>query len=147
MSDGGYSTHQDQFDKFQLNFYTFASYVDDDAKEKLQSFSNLTGEESYQSRDLEKVFYYFVRKFYHLGNSWSDDFILPSFQASQQVAKHLYGIKVQPTTLLPKQIGNMYTASLYAALASVLYNKHDSLVSPEPLNYLLNCSVSTVLES
>lgn len=60
--------------------------------------------------------------------------ILPNFQASQQVAKHLYDIKVQPSTLLPKQIGNMYTASLYAALASVIYNKHDSLVS---LMYLL----------
>ena len=57
-------------------------------------------------------------------------FFLPNFQTSQQVAKHLYDIKVQPSTLLPKQIGNMYTASLYAALASVLYNKHDSLVSP-----------------
>ena len=52
-----------------------------------------------------------------------------NFQASQQVAKHLYDIKVQPSTLLPKQIGNMYTASLYAALASVIYNKHNSLVS------------------
>ncbi|CAD6224166.1 unnamed protein product [Miscanthus lutarioriparius] len=83
------------------DFMRNCSSVDDDAKEKLQSFSNLTGEESYQSRDLEK--------------------------ASQQVAKHLYDIKVQPSTLLPKQIGNMYTASLYAALASVLYNKHDSL--------------------
>uniref|UniRef100_J3MUY6 Hydroxymethylglutaryl-CoA synthase n=1 Tax=Oryza brachyantha TaxID=4533 RepID=J3MUY6_ORYBR len=77
------------------------SSVDNDAKEKLQPFANLTSEESYQSRDLEK--------------------------ASQQVAKHLYDIKVQPSTLLPKQIGNMYTASLYAALASVIYNKHDSL--------------------
>ncbi|NP_001140749.1 Hydroxymethylglutaryl-CoA synthase-like [Zea mays] len=93
---------QKSFARLYYNdFMRNCSYVDDDAKEKLQSFSNLTGEESYQSRDLEK--------------------------ASQQVAKHLYGIKVQPTTLLPKQIGNMYTASLYAALASVLYNKHDSL--------------------
>lgn len=80
---------------------------------------------------MEKVFYHFVRKFYHVGNLWSDEFFLPTFQASQQVAKHLYDIKVQPSTLLPKQIGNMYTASLYAALASVLYNKHDSLVSPK----------------
>lgn len=62
----------------------------------------------------------------------SDEIFLPTLQASQQVAKHLYDIKVQPSTLLPKQIGNMYTASLYAALASVLYNKHDSLVSPKP---------------
>ncbi|KAL6845982.1 hypothetical protein ACP4OV_023430 [Aristida adscensionis] len=83
------------------DFMRNCSSIDDDAKEKLQPFSNLTGEESYQSRDLEK--------------------------ASQQVAKHLYDIKVQPSTLLPKQIGNMYTASLYAALASVLFNKNASL--------------------
>ncbi|KAM0935775.1 putative hydroxymethylglutaryl-CoA synthase [Dioscorea sansibarensis] len=48
-------------------------------------------------------------------------------QTSQQVAKHLYDAKVQPSTLLPKQAGNMYTASLYAALASVLHNKHSTL--------------------
>jgi hydroxymethylglutaryl-CoA synthase len=93
---------QKSFARLYYNdFMRNCSSVDDDAKAKLQPFSNLTGEESYQSRDLEK--------------------------ASQQVAKSLYDIKVQPSTLLPKQIGNMYTASLYAALASVLFNKHDSL--------------------
>ncbi|KAB8111376.1 hypothetical protein EE612_049013 [Oryza sativa] len=93
---------QKSFARLYYNDFTRnCSSVDNDAKEKLQPFSNLTGEESYQSRDLEK--------------------------ASQQVAKPLYDIKVQPSTLLPKQIGNMYTASLYAALASVLYNKHASL--------------------
>lgn len=49
-------------------------------------------------------------------------------QASQQVAKPLYDAKVQPTTLVPKQVGNMYTASLYAAFVSVIHNKHSSLV-------------------
>ncbi|XWS50608.1 hypothetical protein CRYUN_Cryun12cG0101200 [Craigia yunnanensis] len=49
-------------------------------------------------------------------------------QASQQIAKHLYDSKVQPSTLLPKQVGNMYTASFYAAFASLLHNKHNSLV-------------------
>nr|CAB3453995.1 unnamed protein product [Digitaria exilis] len=93
---------QKSFARLYYNdFIRNCSSIDDDAKEKLQPFSNLTGEESYQSRDLEK--------------------------ASQQVAKHLYDIKVQPSTLLPKQIGNMYTASLYAALASVLYSKNESL--------------------
>uniref|UniRef100_A0A0E0ENL5 Hydroxymethylglutaryl-CoA synthase n=1 Tax=Oryza meridionalis TaxID=40149 RepID=A0A0E0ENL5_9ORYZ len=93
---------QKSFARLYFNdFMRNCSTVDNDAKEKLQPFANLTSEESYQSRDLEK--------------------------ASQQVAKHLYDIKVQPSTLLPKQIGNMYTASLYAALASVIYNKHDSL--------------------
>jgi hydroxymethylglutaryl-CoA synthase len=49
-------------------------------------------------------------------------------QANQQAAKHTYDEKVQPSTLIPKQVGNMYTASLYAAFISLLYNKHDSLV-------------------
>ncbi|KAK9151736.1 hypothetical protein Syun_010045 [Stephania yunnanensis] len=48
---------------------------------------------------------------------------------SQQVAKHLYNEKVQPTTLLPKQVGNMYTASLYAAFASLIHEKHSALVA------------------
>uniref|UniRef100_A0A0D9XAF9 Hydroxymethylglutaryl-CoA synthase n=1 Tax=Leersia perrieri TaxID=77586 RepID=A0A0D9XAF9_9ORYZ len=97
-----YPLVQKSFARLYFNdFMRNCSSVDNDAKEKLQPFANLSSEESYQSRDLEK--------------------------ASQQVAKHMYDIKVQPSTLLPKQIGNMYTASLYAALASVIYNKHGSL--------------------
>jgi hydroxymethylglutaryl-CoA synthase len=53
-------------------------------------------------------------------------------QTSQQVAKNLYESKVQPATLIPKQGGNMYTASLYAAFASVIHNRHETLVR----NYL-----------
>lgn len=78
-----------------------ASSVDEAGKQKLEPFSSLSGDESYQNRDLEK--------------------------ASQQVAKPLYDAKVQPSTLLPKQVGNMYTASLYAAFVSVLHNKHSEL--------------------
>jgi Hydroxymethylglutaryl-coenzyme A synthase C terminal len=44
------------------------------------------------------------------------------------VAKALYDAKVGPSTLLPKQVGNMYTASLYAALLSVIHNKHATMV-------------------
>ncbi|KAK9167374.1 hypothetical protein Scep_002565 [Stephania cephalantha] len=47
-------------------------------------------------------------------------------EMSQQVAKRLYNEKVQPTTLLPKQVGNMYTASLYAAFASLIHEKHSA---------------------
>lgn len=83
------------------DFLRNASSVDGAAKEKFGPFSTLCGDESYESRDLEKV--------------------------SQQVAKPLYDAKVQPTTLLPKQVGNMYTASLYAAFASLLHNKHSEL--------------------
>ncbi|KAJ7003974.1 hypothetical protein D5086_006925 [Populus alba] len=78
-----------------------ASSIDEAAKEKLAPFSTLSGDESYQNRDLEKV--------------------------SQQVAKPLYDAKVQPTTLIPKQVGNMYTASLYAAFVSLLDNKSSEL--------------------
>ncbi|KAJ1378320.1 Thiolase-like [Sesbania bispinosa] len=61
-------------------------FVDGIAKEMLEPFAKLSGDESYQNRDLEKV--------------------------SQQVAKPQYDAKVQPTTLVPKQVGNMYTAFL-----------------------------------
>ena len=49
-------------------------------------------------------------------------------QITQQLAKPLYDAKVQPSTLIPKQVGNMYTASLYAAFISLLHNKNNSLV-------------------
>lgn len=83
------------------DFLRNASSVEKDAIEKLKPFSSLSGDESYQNRDLEKV--------------------------SQQVAKHTYDIKVQPSTLLPKQVGNMYTASLYAAFVSILHSKAGTL--------------------
>ncbi|KAK4797134.1 hypothetical protein SAY86_029460 [Trapa natans] len=83
------------------DFVRSASSVDETAKENLSPFAALTGDESYQSRDLEKV--------------------------SQQVAKPIYDAKVQPTTLVPKQVGNMYTASLYAALVSLIHSKHSTL--------------------
>jgi len=83
------------------DFLRNCSTVDEESREKLAPYTGLSSEESYQSRDLEK--------------------------ASQQVAKKLYESKVQPTTLIPKQVGNMYTASLYAAFASVIYNRHETL--------------------
>nr|DAD48051.1 TPA_asm: hypothetical protein HUJ06_017988 [Nelumbo nucifera] len=93
---------QKSFARLYFNdFLRNASSVEEVAKEKLAPFSSLSCDESYQSRDLEK--------------------------ASQQVAKNLYDAKVQPTTLLPKQVGNMYTASLYAAFASLVHNKHSTL--------------------
>ncbi|KAK8578759.1 hypothetical protein V6N13_142028 [Hibiscus sabdariffa] len=93
---------QKSFARLVFNDFTRnVSSVDDITKEKLGPFSTLTGDESYQSRDLEK--------------------------ASQQVSKPLYDAKVQPTTLIPKQVGNMYTASLYAAFASLIHNKNSEL--------------------
>ncbi|KAL4280647.1 hypothetical protein GQ457_03G020190 [Hibiscus cannabinus] len=93
---------QKSFARLVFNDFTRnVSSVDDNTKEKLGPFSTLTGDESYQSRDLEK--------------------------ASQQVSKALYDAKVQPTTLIPKQVGNMYTASLYAAFASLIHNRNSEL--------------------
>ncbi|KAG6517886.1 hypothetical protein ZIOFF_021285 [Zingiber officinale] len=98
-----YPLVQKGFARLYFNdFLRNTSVVEKDVKEKLEPFTKLSGDESYESRDLEK--------------------------ASQQVAKPLYDAKVQPSTLLPKQLGNMYTASLYAAFASVIHNKHKTLV-------------------
>ena len=44
---------------------------------------------------------------------------------------------MQPSTLIPKQVGNMYTASLYAAFASLVHNKNTSLVSFSAHKYML----------
>ncbi|WMV43783.1 hypothetical protein MTR67_037168 [Solanum verrucosum] len=93
---------QKSFGRLLYNdFLRNASSIDESARQILAPFESLTGDESYQSRDLD--------------------------EASQQVAKPLYDEKVEPTTLIPKQVGNMYTASLYAAFASLLHNKHDTL--------------------
>ncbi|AQL09921.1 Hydroxymethylglutaryl-CoA synthase [Zea mays] len=93
---------QKSFARLYYNdFLRNCSTVDGESREKLAPYAGLSSEESYQSRDLEK--------------------------ASQQVAKNLYETKVQPTTLIPKQVGNMYTASLYAALASVVHSRHETL--------------------
>lgn len=92
-------------------------------------YAGLSSEESYQSRYLEKVYkrldYW---KYLHIVKPSGADQLCCAIQASQQVAKNLYESKVQPTTLIPKQVGNMYTASLYAALASVIHNRHETLV-------------------
>ncbi|TKY55360.1 Hydroxymethylglutaryl-CoA synthase [Spatholobus suberectus] len=93
---------QKSFARLVFNdFLKNPSFVDEVAKEKLEPFATLSADESYQSRDLEK--------------------------ACQQVAKPQYDAKVQPTTLIPKQVGNMYTASLYAAFISLIHNKHSTL--------------------
>lgn len=93
---------QKSFARLMYNdFLRNASSINEEAKEKMAPFSNLSIDESYQSRDLEKV--------------------------SQQIAKPVYDEKIQPTTLIPKQIGNTYTASIYSAFVSLIHNKHSTL--------------------
>ncbi|KAJ4950407.1 hypothetical protein NE237_027239 [Protea cynaroides] len=104
-----------------VDFLRNASSVEEVGREKLASFSALSGDESYQSCDLEK--------------------------ASQQVAKQLYDTKVQPTTLLPKQVGNMNTASLYAAFASLIHNTHSSLVGKRIVMFSCGSGITTSMFS
>ncbi|KAA8539863.1 hypothetical protein F0562_026555 [Nyssa sinensis] len=95
--------------------------IEEAAREKLAPFSTLSSDESYQSRDLEKV--------------------------TQQVAKHVYDEKVLPTTLIPKQVGNMYTASPDAAFASLLYNKHSSLAGKRVIMFSYGSGLSATMFS
>lgn len=112
-----------------LHMLFLSSFVDEVAREKLAPYLSLSGDESYQSRDLEKVCWSSPRSdgcWICVTSSWF--LIVANLQATQQVAKQLYDAKVQPSTLIPKQVGNMYTASLYAAFSSLLHNKNSSLV-------------------
>ena len=59
-------------------------------------------------------------------------------QVSQQVAKKQYDEKVGPTTMLPKELGNMYCASLYAGLATLVHKKASSLVILSSLSVLVH---------
>ncbi|XP_010676575.2 hydroxymethylglutaryl-CoA synthase [Beta vulgaris subsp. vulgaris] len=113
---------QKSFARLMYNdFLRNASSISEDDKEKLSPFSNLSIDESYQSRDLEKV--------------------------AQQVAKPLYDKKVQPTTLVPKQIGNTYTASLYSALASLIHNKHSELAGKRVLMFSYGSGLTATMFS
>lgn len=113
---------QKSFARLVFNdFVKNASYIDEAAKEKLAPFSSLSNEESYQSRDLEK--------------------------ASQQVAKPFYDAKVQPSTLIPKQVGNMYTASLYAAFASLIHNKGSTLAGQRVILFSYGSGLTSTMFS
>ncbi|KZV55860.1 hydroxymethylglutaryl-CoA synthase-like [Dorcoceras hygrometricum] len=113
---------QKSFARLLFNdFLRSASSIDESAKEKLAPFSSLTSDESYQSRDLEK--------------------------ASQQVAKPFYDAKVQPSTLVPKQVGNMYTASIYAAFASLIHNKYSTLAGQRVMLFSYGSGLSSSMFS
>ncbi|KAF9614777.1 hypothetical protein IFM89_020631 [Coptis chinensis] len=104
---------------YYMDFLRNASSVEEAAKEKLAPFSSLSGDESYASRDLEKT--------------------------AQQVAKSLYDAKVQPTTLIPKQVGNMYTASLYAAFASLIDSKHSTMDNKRVVMFSYGSGLSSTM--
>nr|AUW64606.1 3-hydroxy-3-methylglutaryl-CoA synthase [Ginkgo biloba] len=113
---------QKSFARLLFNdFSRHASSVGKDAQEKLEPYAGLSDEDSYSSRELEKV--------------------------SQQVARPLYDVKVQPSTLLPKQVGNMYTASLYAAFASIIHNEHDTLEGQRVLMFSYGSGLASTMFS
>ncbi|KAI9078238.1 hypothetical protein K1719_039852 [Acacia pycnantha] len=130
ISDSDYFVFHSPYNKLvqkcfgRLYFNDFLrnpSFVNEVARKTLGPFTSLSDDESYQSRDLEK--------------------------ANQQASKHLYDEKVQPTTLLPKQVGNMYTASLYAALVSLLHNKHSSLTGKRVVMFSYGSGITATLFS
>jgi len=49
-------------------------------------------------------------------------------KAFMDLSKPLYQTKVTPSTVLPKELGNTYTGSLYAGFCSLLFHKGDDLV-------------------
>jgi hydroxymethylglutaryl-CoA synthase len=130
MSDSDYFVFHSPYNKLvqksfgRLYFNDFLrnpSFVDEVSRQTLAPYASLSGDESYQSRDLEK--------------------------ANQQAAKHTYDEKVQSSTLIPKQVGNMYTASLYAAFISLLYNKHDSLVGKRVVMFSYGSGLTSTMFS
>ena len=93
---------QKAFARLYWNDYRLALAAAEGSAEKvharyptLAAFSSLSEAESYTDVSLEK--------------------------ALLALSKSAYESMVRPGTLLPQQVGNMYTASLYAGLASLLY--------------------------
>lgn len=112
-----------------------SSFVSEDAAALFEPFATLSPTDSLLNRDLEKVCstsYFSAAVLYSYGYLNSYGYWIPTgimeMQVSQQVAKKQYDVKVAPTTMLPKELGNMYCASLYAGLATLVHNKSSSLV-------------------
>lgn len=73
----------------------------------LAPFKDVTKDESYTHTALEKAFV--------------------------AASKDAYARQVGPSTLLPQRLGNMYTASLYAGLVSLVHNLQDKLAGQRVL--------------
>lgn len=81
----------------RMKYNDFLRNPDCDEFAGLAKFAQVEKEASYTDRALDKAF--------------------------QKVAKSEYASKVAPGTLLPKQLGNLYTASVYAGLLSLISDK------------------------
>jgi len=76
------------------NHPEMAVFQDPEHREALARTKGMTLQDSYQSKELDKTF--------------------------EKMAKPMYDTKVEPGTLLPCQLGNSYTASMYTGLLSLL---------------------------
>lgn len=108
-----------------MHMLFFSSFVDEAVREKLAPFSALSGNESYQSRDLEKVSLLFLlwagyeTLLLHVNvllmfAAW--------YQATRQVAKSQYDVMVQPTTLIPKQVDMGVMFSYGSGLTATMFS-------------------------
>uniref|UniRef100_A0A7S0DYV6 Hydroxymethylglutaryl-CoA synthase n=1 Tax=Hanusia phi TaxID=3032 RepID=A0A7S0DYV6_9CRYP len=64
----------------------------------LEPFKKLLPENTYDNKELEKTFI--------------------------ELARPMYAAKVEPSVLLPQELGNSYTASMYTGLLSLIHNWH-----------------------
>ncbi|KAH7404783.1 hypothetical protein KP509_15G042500 [Ceratopteris richardii] len=103
------------------DFLRNASYLKGSGSASLEPYRCMPLEDSYTNRDLEKV--------------------------SQQVAKPFYVEKVEPATLIPKQVGNKYCASLYGGLASLLHQKASDLHGKRALMFSYGSGLASTLFS
>ena len=87
----------------RLLFNDFRRSPDSPEFASVQAYRDVSLEETYDSREIHKAF---------LG-----------------LSKMSYQEKVVPTTKLPVELGNIYTASLYSCLASLIDSQGPSLVS------------------
>ncbi|MCD7452099.1 hypothetical protein HAX54_015016 [Datura stramonium] len=115
---------QKSFGRLLYNdFLRNASSIDESARQILVPFESLTGDESYQSRDLD--------------------------EASQQAAKPFYDEKVELNTLIPNKLATWATIPSCAAFASLLHNKHDTLAGQRVImfSYGVGSTATTATKS
>ncbi|KAH1248949.1 Hydroxymethylglutaryl-CoA synthase [Glycine max] len=109
ISDAEYFVFHSPYDKVFYDFLKNPSFVDEAAKEKLKPFATLSGDEPGSRKDLR-----------------SKDAI--SYLCIPTTCKASIRCKGASNHLdIPKQVGNMYTASLYATFISLIHNKHSTL--------------------
>eukprot|EP00285_Hemiselmis_virescens_P017387 CAMPEP_0173392420 /NCGR_PEP_ID=MMETSP1356-20130122/19527_1 /TAXON_ID=77927 ORGANISM="Hemiselmis virescens, Strain PCC157" /NCGR_SAMPLE_ID=MMETSP1356 /ASSEMBLY_ACC=CAM_ASM_000847 /LENGTH=492 /DNA_ID=CAMNT_0014350211 /DNA_START=73 /DNA_END=1547 /DNA_ORIENTATION=- len=80
----------------------------------LQKFQHLMPEETYDDRELEKAF--------------------------TEIARPMYKDKVEPSVLLPQELGNSYTASMYTGLLSLIHNWH----KPKPMGAQVDTEAQSI---